>query len=49
MAKSIVRNYFATIDVDYAGELFCSGVGEKGSVKTHPDVMKKAFEPGKSV
>ncbi len=48
-AKSIVRNYFATIDVDYAGELFCSGVGEKGSIKNHPDFMKKAFEFGKSV
>lgn len=48
-AKSIIRNYFATIDVDYAGELFCSGAGEKGSIKTHPDVMKKAFELGKGL
>ena len=48
-AKAIVRNFFATIDMDYTGELFCSGVGEKGSIKSHPDIMKKAFELGKSV
>jgi len=31
-AKSIVKNFFAVIDVDYQEELLCSGVSEKGDI-----------------
>ncbi len=45
-AKSIVKNFFATIDVDYKGELFCPGVDTKAAIAKHPDFLQKAFELG---
>ena len=48
-AKSIVKNLFATINLDYQEELFCSGVDEKGSILKHPEVLKQAFELGQRI
>lgn len=48
-AKSIVKNFFATIDADYKEELFCPGLDEKGSVLKHPDILQKAFDLGKNL
>lgn len=48
-AKSIVRNLFAVIDVDYKGELFCPGVDEKAAVLKRPDCLKKALELGAGI
>ncbi len=48
-AKSIVKNLFATISVDYEEELFCSGVDEKGDILKYPEVLKKAFEVGQRI
>lgn len=45
-AKSIVRNLFATINADYAAELFCSGVDKKSGILKHPRCLKKAFDLG---
>jgi len=45
-AKSISRNFFATINADYKGELFCSGVDKKGSISGRPGCLKKAFDLG---
>ncbi|MBL7131906.1 MAG: flavodoxin family protein [Candidatus Omnitrophica bacterium] len=48
-ARSIVKNLFAIIGVDYNEELFCPGVNEKASVLKHQDILKKAFELGQRV
>lgn len=48
-AKSIVKNFFATVNVDYKSELFCPGLDEKGAVGKHPDFLQKAFELGKGI
>jgi len=48
-ARSIVRHFFATINADYSGEVFCPGVDKKASVLQHPDFLEKAFELGKKV
>ncbi len=48
-AKSIVRNLFATINVDYKDDLFCPGVDEKASILKHEDYLKRAFELGASI
>ena len=48
-AKSIVRNFFKVISVDYREELFCQGVDEKGEILKHPKFLKKAFELGKRI
>ncbi|MGD9015317.1 MAG: flavodoxin family protein [Candidatus Omnitrophota bacterium] len=48
-AKSIVKNWFATINADYQDEFFCSGVDEKGSILKHPDILNKASELGEKI
>ena len=48
-ARSIVKNLFATINVDYAEELFCPGVDEKGSISKHSGYLKKAFGLGEKL
>lgn len=48
-AKSVVKNLFATIDVEYGEELFCAGVDKKGSILKHPDTLNDAFELGKRI
>lgn len=45
-ARQIIKLFFATLDIDYAGELYCGGVNTKGSVIEKLDVMKKAFDLG---
>ena len=45
-AKSIVKNLFETINVEYEGELFCSGIDEKGDILGHAGCLKKAFMLG---
>ena len=48
-AKSIVKNLFATINVDYQEELFCPGADAKGSILKYSDVLEKAFQLGKRI
>jgi multimeric flavodoxin WrbA len=45
-AKSIIKNLFATINADYKGELFCSGVDDKASILNYAGCLKKAFDLG---
>jgi len=45
-AKSIIRNFFAVINVKYAGELFCGGADAKRKVLERPEVLKQAYELG---
>ncbi len=45
-ARSIVRNFFATANIEYAGELFVPGADKKGSVLERPEVLEKARELG---
>ncbi len=45
-AKSIAKNLFATINANYEGDLFCSGIDEKASILNHSACLKKAFELG---
>lgn len=48
-AKSIVKNFFATIDADYTEELFCQGIDKKGTISNKPECLKKASEIGKRI
>lgn len=48
-AKSIVKNFFVTIDADYDAELLCGGVDKKGSIKYRKDCIRKASEIGKNI
>lgn len=48
-AKLIVKNFFATINVEYADEIFCSGVDKKGDILKYPKILKRGFELGQSI
>lgn len=48
-AKAIVKNFFATINVDYKFEIFCPGVEKKGDILRYPEVLKKAFKLGEEL
>ncbi len=48
-AKIVVKNLFATINVDYKEELFCAGVDKKGDILKHPDFLNKAYELGQRI
>ncbi len=48
-AKTIVKNLFAVINVDYQEELFCSGVNKKGGILKYPDVLEEAFKLGERI
>lgn len=48
-AKSIIKNFFVVINVNYEEEIFCPGVDGKGAILKHPDCLKKAFELGMNI
>jgi multimeric flavodoxin WrbA len=48
-AKSIVKNFFATIDTEYSFELLCSGVDKKGDILNHKDCLEKSYEIGTKI
>ncbi|MCK5595712.1 flavodoxin family protein [bacterium] len=45
-ARSIVKNFFVTINADYKEELFCSGIDEKKAILKQPKLLKTAFNLG---
>jgi len=45
-AASIIKNFFATISAVYTGELFCSGIEDKGDVLKRPEILTAAFKLG---
>ena len=46
-AKSIVRHFFATVNMRYEEELFCPSLDKKESVQKHRDYLQEAYELGK--
>ncbi len=48
-ARSIVKNLFATVNISYKYELFCSGIDKKGSISERPGCLKKAFDIGSAI
>ncbi|HOK56198.1 MAG TPA: flavodoxin family protein [bacterium] len=43
-ARSIIKNFFATIGASYYGEIICKGVDEKGKVKEKKECFEKIKE-----
>jgi len=48
-AKSIVKNFFAVINVKYKEELFCTSVESKRAVLKHEDCLRKAQGLGEKI
>ena len=45
-ARSIVKNFFITINADYKDELFCFGIDEKDAILKHHELLETAFNLG---
>ncbi len=48
-ARSIIRNFFAILNIEYSQELLCTRLDKKGSVRDHADYLDKSFELGKKL
>lgn len=46
-ARKVVRNLFATLDIEYSGELFCGCAGKKGRVNIDGKARERALRMGK--
>jgi hypothetical protein len=45
-AKSIIRFFFATLGIEYFGDVFCGGVSDAAQVLKKRPILKKSFEMG---
>ena len=48
-AKSIVKNFFATINTEYNDELLCEGIDTKKAILGRGDYLDMAFELGRKI
>jgi len=48
-ARLIVKNLFATLNIEYKRELFFTGIDRKGDILKHPDFLKKAYKLGQEI
>lgn len=48
-AKSIVKNLFAVLNIEYKRELFFHSLDEKGAALKRQDLLKKAYELGRDM
>ena len=48
-AQSIVKNFFAVLDIEFAGNLYCPNIDEKAKILECPDCLKRAIELGKEI
>jgi len=48
-ALATVKTLFRILDITYAGELFFSGVDEKGAIVKHPGALHQAFLVGQEL
>jgi multimeric flavodoxin WrbA len=46
-ARATIKALFAVLDIEYAGELFFSGVDEAGAIGNVPGALQQAFEAGR--
>jgi multimeric flavodoxin WrbA len=47
-AESIVKNFFAVLDIEFKGNLYCPNLDEKAKALKHPDYLKQAWKLGQS-
>ncbi len=48
-AKGVVKNFFATVNTEYAEELFCKKVDGKGAILGRQDCLDEAYRIGKKL
>ena len=48
-ARGIIKAFFATLDIEYSGELFCGGIEKKAGIDQDENALSKAFALGKQI
>jgi multimeric flavodoxin WrbA len=48
-AVATVKAFFASLDIDYTGELVFSGIDDKGAITQYPDALKQAYLAGQKL
>lgn len=48
-AESIVKNFFAVLDIEFKDKLYCPKIDEKGKILKYPECLKKAFTIGEKI
>ena len=43
-AESVIRNFFAVLDIEFKGKLYCPNIDKKAEILECPDCLKRAFE-----
>jgi len=44
--RKVMKYFYMTLDMDFAGEVCIEGVDAKGDIEKHPDVLQRAYELG---
>jgi multimeric flavodoxin WrbA len=48
-AMATVKAFFASLDIDYTGELVFPGIDAKGAITKNPDALKQAYLAGQEL
>lgn len=48
-AEGIVKNFFAVLDIEFIGSLYCPDIDEKAGILKKPDYLKQAFKLSRSL
>ena len=48
-AESIVKNFFAVLDIEFKFFFYCPNIDKKGKILEHPDCLKEAYKLGKAL
>lgn len=48
-ARQTIKAMFASLDVEYDGELLFAGIDTAGAITRHPNAMKQAYEAGQKL
>ena len=44
-----LRYFFDVLELDFSSHITCRQIDSKGAISNHPDILKEAFELGKSI
>jgi multimeric flavodoxin WrbA len=48
-AKSVIKAFFATLDIEYCGELFCGGIEKMRDIDNEEKILNKAYSMGREL
>lgn len=48
-AESIVKNFFAVLNIEVTGKLYCPNIDSKAKILDYPDYLNQAFKLGENI